>query len=65
MSRAVVLLAVSIALAAVGLGVAVGEASACRLSVGSVCVVPGGSSCDPSGDTCYPCDPRPGHPLDC
>lgn len=62
--RAALLVALSIGLAAVGFGLAVGEASACTLSVGNVCLVPGGGGgCDDSG--CYPCDPRPGHPFDC
>ncbi|GEM_PF-3837210 len=64
MSRALVLLVVSLALVGAGLGFAAGEASACKVSVGTVCLVPGNSPCDPDG-TCYPCDPRPGHPLDC
>ena len=63
--RVALLVALSLGLAIVGFGLAVGEASACRVSVGAVCVVPGsgGGGCDDSG--CYPCDPRPGHPLDC
>lgn len=61
--RATLLLACMVLVASAGLVLVAGPADAC-VSVNGICILPGGSSCDPDG-TCYPCDPRPGHPLDC
>ena len=57
-------LACALLILGAGVTLVAGSAQACRVGVGEVCLVPGGSSCDPDG-TCYPCDPRPGHPFDC